>query len=162
VNPYYYQHLVGELNYLTKTRWDIGFAEFLLSWYMHKPQQLHLNAAFAVLQYLRCHPSLGLWYPKGEHLTMYGFSGGDYASDIDDRISTGAYLFTIGGSPISWQSKKQTVTSRLSYESEGLFTLVTKGRDQSFSCIVIGGKVGAGPSSLYTVKSDQGLQWMKK
>jgi hypothetical protein len=46
--------------------------------------------------------------------------------------------------------------------SEGLFTLVTKARDQSFSCIVIGGKVGAGPSSLYTIKSDQGLQWMKK
>jgi hypothetical protein len=45
---------------------------------------------------------------------------------------------------------------------EGLFTVVTEGRDQSFSCIVIGGKVGAGPSSLYTVKSDQGLQWMKK
>jgi hypothetical protein len=47
-------------------------------------------------------------------------------------------------------------------ETKGLFTLVTKGRDQSFSCIVIGGKVGAGPSSLYTIKSDQGLQWMKK
>jgi hypothetical protein len=47
-------------------------------------------------------------------------------------------------------------------KTEGLFTVVTKGRDQSFSCIVIGGKVGAGPSSLYTVKSDQGLQWMKK
>jgi hypothetical protein len=46
--------------------------------------------------------------------------------------------------------------------SKGLFTVVTKGRDQNFSCIVIGGKVGAGPSSLYTVKSDQGLQWMKK
>jgi hypothetical protein len=45
---------------------------------------------------------------------------------------------------------------------KGLFIVVTKGRDQSFSCIVIGGKVGAGPSSLYTVKSDQGLQWMKK
>jgi hypothetical protein len=46
--------------------------------------------------------------------------------------------------------------------TKGLFTLVTKGLDQSFSCIVIGGKVGAGPSSLYTIKSDQGLQWMKK
>jgi hypothetical protein len=45
---------------------------------------------------------------------------------------------------------------------KGLFTIVTKGHDQSFSCIVIGGKVGAGPSSLYTVKNDQGLQWMKK
>jgi hypothetical protein len=47
-------------------------------------------------------------------------------------------------------------------QPKGLFTVVTKGRDQSFSCIVIGGKVGAGPNSLYTVKSDQGLQWMKK
>jgi hypothetical protein len=45
---------------------------------------------------------------------------------------------------------------------KGLFTVATKGRDQSFSCIVIGGKVGAGPSSLYNVKSDQGLQWIKK
>jgi hypothetical protein len=52
MNPYYYQHLVGELNYLTKTRWDIGFAVALLSRYMHKPQQMHLNVAFAVLQYL--------------------------------------------------------------------------------------------------------------
>jgi hypothetical protein len=34
--------------------------------------------------------------------------------------------------------------------SKGHFTVVTKGRNQSFSCIVIGGKVGAGPSSLYT------------
>jgi hypothetical protein len=47
-------------------------------------------------------------------------------------------------------------------ETKGLFTVVTKGCDQSFSCIVIGGKVGAGPSSLYTDKNDQGLQWMKK
>jgi hypothetical protein len=46
--------------------------------------------------------------------------------------------------------------------SKGHFTVVTKGCDQSFSCIVIGGKVGAGPSSLYTIKSDQDLQWMKK
>jgi hypothetical protein len=46
--------------------------------------------------------------------------------------------------------------------TKGLFTVVTKGCDQSFSCIVIGGKVGVGPSSLYTVKSDQSLQWMKK
>jgi hypothetical protein len=46
--------------------------------------------------------------------------------------------------------------------NKGLFTVVTKGRDQSFSCIVIGGKVEASPSSLYIVKSDQGLQWMKK
>jgi hypothetical protein len=41
--------------------------------------------------------------------------------------------------------------------AKGHFTVVTKGGNQSLSCIVIGGKVGAGPSSLYTSKSDQGL-----
>jgi hypothetical protein len=59
-------------------------------------------------------------------------------------------------------SEATTLGFRANLEPKGLFTLVTKGRDQSFSCIVIGGKVGASPSSLYTIKSDQGLQWMKK
>jgi hypothetical protein len=49
----------------------------------------------------------------------------------------------------------------LGKSAKDLFIVVTKGHDQSFSCILIGGKVGAGPSSLYTSKSDQGLQWMK-
>jgi hypothetical protein len=61
--------------------------------------------------------------------------------------------------PLQQSNCNDFLTSKI---SEGLFTLVTKGLDQSFSCIVIGGKVGAGPSSLYTIKSDQGLQWMKK
>jgi hypothetical protein len=52
INPYYYQHLVGELNYLTKTHWDIGFVVSLLSSYMHRPQKTHLTAAFSILQYL--------------------------------------------------------------------------------------------------------------
>ena len=38
--------------------------------------------------------------------------------DIDDRISVGAYIFFIGNSPISWNSKKQSSTSRSSCESE--------------------------------------------
>jgi hypothetical protein len=118
VDARYYQRLVGELNYLMKTRWDIGFAVSLLSRYMHRPQKTHLAVAFSVLQYLHRHPSLGLWYPKGEDITLQGFSDVDYAGDIDDRISTSAYLFTMGGSPISWRSKKQTVTSRSSCESE--------------------------------------------
>jgi hypothetical protein len=65
-----------------------------------------------------------------------------------------------------WESRLLTENNinicGLLFFSKGLFIVVTEGRDQSFSCIVIGGKVGAGPSSFYTVKSDQGLQWMKK
>ena len=41
------------------------------------------------------------------------------ARDIDDIISVGAYIFFLGNSPIiSWNSKKQSNTSRSSCESE--------------------------------------------
>ena len=86
---------------------------------MHRPQKTHLTTTFFVLQYLQHHLSLGLWYPKEEDITLQGFSDVDYAGDIDDRISTGAYLFTMGGNPISWRSKKQNAKalSRPKFES---------------------------------------------
>ena len=58
-----YQRLIGELNYLTKTCWDIEFVVSLLSRFMHHPQEQHYQTALAVLQYLHPYPSLGLWYP---------------------------------------------------------------------------------------------------
>ena len=37
---------------------------------------------------------------------------------MDERMSTRAYIFTLGKIPISWSSKKQNVMSRSSCESE--------------------------------------------
>jgi hypothetical protein len=71
-----------------------------------------------ILRYLRRYPSFGIYYINGEDDKLQGYSDANYAADLDERISTSAYLFTLGSSPISWNSKKQSSTARSSCESE--------------------------------------------
>lgn len=113
-----YKRLVGKLLYLTRTRPDISFATNQASRYMHEPQELHLAVVKGILRYLKRYPSYGIYYVNGEDTTLQGYSDANYAADLDDRISTSAYLFTLGSSPVSWNSKKQSSTARSSCESE--------------------------------------------
>ena len=85
---------------------------------MHAPQQAHLEAAIGVVNYLCKFPALGLWFPRREGYNLIRFSNANYADDRDDKISTKAYVFTLGKIPISWCSCKQQTIARLSYESK--------------------------------------------
>lgn len=62
--------------------------------------------------------SFGLFYQKevGKDLTAYTDS--DYAGDLDDRKSTGGYVFIFSKAAISWASKKQPVVSLSTTEAE--------------------------------------------
>ena len=118
VNPTLYRMLVGKLLFLTKTRPDLTHAVSVISRFMQNPQEAHLQAAKHVLRYIRRYPDLGLFFKQGEENRLHGYTDADYAQDIDDRISIGAYIFFIGNSPVSWNSKKQSSTSRSTCESE--------------------------------------------
>jgi hypothetical protein len=85
---------------------------------MHGPQRAHCTAVENIVRYLAQNPTFSLWYPKGEEDHLVGFSDADYGGSLDDRISTSAYLFTFGHTPISWCSRKQSSTARSSCESE--------------------------------------------
>lgn len=100
VDLWLFQRLVGELNYLLKSRWDVGFAVSVVSRYMHRPQQVHLQATLDFLWYLLPHPSI--W--KEKELLLSGYSDADYAGNPNDHTSTGAFIFLCGSSPISWCS----------------------------------------------------------
>ena len=113
-----YRMLVGKLLFLTKTRPDLTHAVSVVSRYMQDPQEAHLQAAKHILRYVRRYPALGLFFKQGEENRLCGYTDADYGQDIDDRISVGAYIFYLGNSPISWNSKKQSSTSRSSCESE--------------------------------------------
>ena len=113
-----YRMLVGKLLFLTKTRPDIAHAVSVVSRFMQHPQETHLQAAKHILRYVRRYPNLGLFYKQGGENYLHGYTDADYGQDIDDRISVGAYIFFIGKSPVSWNSKKQSSTSRSSCESE--------------------------------------------
>ena len=113
-----YRMLVGKLLFLTKTRPDIAHAVGVISRFMQTPQEAHLQAAKHILRYVRRYPNLGLFYKQGGENQLHGYTDADYGQDADDRISVGAYIFFLGESPVSWNSKKQSSTSRSSCESE--------------------------------------------
>lgn len=94
----YYMQIVGCLMYLTSTRPDMMFAVSVLSRYMEKPTQLHLQLAKRVLRYLRGTTEFGIFYKKGGSDKLKAYTDSDYAGDLDDSKSTtgNVFLFASG------------------------------------------------------------------
>ncbi|XP_057482733.1 uncharacterized mitochondrial protein AtMg00810-like [Actinidia eriantha] len=113
-----YCRLIGCLIYLTITQPDITFVVNLLIQFMHTPRIPHLDAATRILRYLKGSISHGLLFFSNSDLTIIGYTDSDWASCPMTRRSTTGYLITLGGSPVSWRTKKESVVSRSSAEAE--------------------------------------------
>ena len=109
-DPTSYRSLVGALRYLTFTRPDLSFAVQQACQHMSTPTQNHLKC---ILRYLQGTMHFGIAFTSGP-ISLYAYSGSDWAGDhVDRRSLTGMVLFP-GNSPISWSAKKQgTVSVRL-------------------------------------------------
>ncbi|XP_017431882.1 secreted RxLR effector protein 161-like [Vigna angularis] len=93
VDNIYFKQIVGSLMYLTATRPDIMFSVSLISRYMSKPTELHLQAAKRILRYLKGTTSYGIFYRKGGKENLLAFIDSSYAGDEDDSKSTSGYVF---------------------------------------------------------------------
>lgn len=76
------------------------------------------GAAKRILRYLKGILHHGLHIRHSDNLSLIGYSDADWACCPDDRRSIGGYCIYFGDTLISWSSKKQTVVSRSSTESE--------------------------------------------
>ncbi|KAK2977888.1 hypothetical protein RJ640_022679 [Escallonia rubra] len=117
-DPEKYRRLVGKLNYLIVTRPDIAYAVSTVSQFMSEPTVKHWVALEQILCYLKGAPGLGLLYSNHGHSYIECFSDADWAGSKLDRKSTTGYCVFVGGNLVSWKSKKQSVVSRSSAESE--------------------------------------------
>ncbi|KAH9706324.1 retrovirus-related pol polyprotein from transposon RE1 [Citrus sinensis] len=113
-----YRSLVGGLQYLVLTRPEIAFAVHKLSQYVTTPTLQHVMACKRVLRYLKETADHGLKFSAGGEMKITGFTDADWACDVDDKKSIGAYCIYFGNNLISWSSKKQAVVTRSSAESE--------------------------------------------
>jgi hypothetical protein len=74
------------------------------------------------MRYLVLTPNLGLWYPKGSHFELLGYSDVDYAGCKVDRKSTSRTCQFLGRSLVSWSSKKQNSITLSMTEAEYVTT----------------------------------------
>ena len=85
---------------------------------MHAPRQLHLDAVFRILRYLKSAPGKGLFFAKNGHMLVEAYTDADWAGSVMDRRSTTGYCTFVGGNLVTWRSKKQAVVARSSAEAK--------------------------------------------
>ena len=102
------------------TRPDITFAVSNVAKYSSKPTKEHWIAVKRILRYLKGSHNFGLLYRKSDCDTSkcIGFSDSDWAGDLDDRRSTSGYIFQVGGTAVSWKSRKQSCVALSTAEAE--------------------------------------------
>jgi hypothetical protein len=115
-----YPQLIGKLLYLATCTWlDISYAVQELSRFMSNWGERHWNAAKHVVRYLKGTKHYGIIYGNLDkpYPLFRTFADSDWASG-EQRRSVAGYIIKMGGGPISWSSKKQTVVTLSSSEAE--------------------------------------------
>jgi len=118
-----YRGIVGSLIYATiSTRPDITHAVNMLSRFMSRPGNNHLNAGKRVLRYLHGTSEYGLQYNRNRNengkITISAYSDSDWGGDLEDRKSTTGYVVFINDNLVSWNTKKQATVALSTAEAE--------------------------------------------
>ncbi|CAN4123977.1 unnamed protein product [Withania somnifera] len=84
------------------------------------PEVPYLKGAIVkhVLRYLKGNIDMGLFYSNGYCADLVGHSDAGYLSDPHKARSRTGYVFTFGGTAISWRSTKQDVVATSSNHAE--------------------------------------------
>ena len=117
---YPYREVIGCVAHLmTGTRPDIAFAVSWLSRHLMNPAQRHWNVAMNLLRYLKSKPDLAISFPRRQSpveefdfemlnsCMPWAAADADFGNDVDDSLSTGAYVVIFCNAIISWRSKRQ-------------------------------------------------------
>ncbi|CAL9001401.1 unnamed protein product [Prunus brigantina] len=99
---------------------DIAFSVNLLARYSSAPTSRHWTGVKHILRYLRGTTDMGLFYSSEltDAPSIVGYADAGYLSDPHQGCSQTGYVFTCGGTAISWRSTKQTLVATSSNHSE--------------------------------------------
>ncbi|KAE8692624.1 Retrovirus-related Pol polyprotein from transposon TNT 1-94 [Hibiscus syriacus] len=113
-----YASAIGSLMYaMVCTRPDIAQAVGVVSRYMNNPGKVHWEAVKWILRYLRGTTNKALCF-KGGDTILTGYVDADLAGNVDIRRSTTGYVYTLGGTTVSWVSQLQKIVALSTTEAE--------------------------------------------
>ncbi|EGD82185.1 hypothetical protein PTSG_11936 [Salpingoeca rosetta] len=116
-----FQHIVGSLLYLAGcTRPDVAYAATALARAVRQPTAIHQHAAKHVMKYLRGTSGLGITYSatSAPTLQLRGFSDASHLTDTTTSRGHAGHLFTLVGGPISWSSRRLSLATASTAETE--------------------------------------------
>lgn len=82
------------------------------------PRRPHWDAALHILKYLRIDPGQGLLFTKISSFSLEAYCDANWASCLNSIKFVSGFVILLGGSLISWKSKKQHTVSLSSAEAE--------------------------------------------
>nr|XP_016493621.1 PREDICTED: uncharacterized mitochondrial protein AtMg00810-like [Nicotiana tabacum] len=83
-----------------------------------QPKRSHMDATLRVVKYVKNHPGQGILMSNKTTGTLEAFCDADWVACQHSRTSVTSFLIKLGGSLVSWKSKKQTTISRCFTEAE--------------------------------------------
>jgi len=113
-----YASAIGSLMYvMVCTRPDIAHAVGVVSRYMSNPGKQHWEVVKWIMRFLKGSSKTCLSFTAGG-LKLEGFVNADLAGDVDSRKSTTGYVYTLGGTVVSWSSTLQKIIAFSTIEAE--------------------------------------------
>jgi len=114
---------------MVQTRPDTAFAVQWLSRQLQQPTIAHLKAAKKLLSYLFSNADQGIYFGTSTNLTPVGYTDSDFTGCKTTARSTYSYLFTVGGGPVSWKSKRSSTIAYSTLKAE--FTRLMEGNREA-------------------------------
>ena len=122
-----YPSVVGMLLYLAgNTRPDIAFAVHQCARFSHRPMKCHEDAVKRIVRYLIGTKEKGLLFAPRKDIVLEAYADADFAGlwNVEDpqdptcaKSRTG-YVIQLGGAPVVWKSKLQTLVAVSTMEAE--------------------------------------------
>ena len=100
------------------TKPDLAHAVSVVSRFMGYPSKEYWEVVKRIFRYLRGTSDVGLIYGGDMACLVTGLSNSNYVRDVDGRRSMNDYVFTLGGSVVSWKVTLQPIVTLSTAEAE--------------------------------------------
>ena len=117
VNPTYFKSIVGSFRYLTSTQPDIIYGVGIISLFMEKPYQSHLQAAKRILRYVNGTCDHGIFYSYSNNFSLVGYIDSNWGGDVKTKNSIVEHVFLSWNKSILMVIKEATSCSIINYRS---------------------------------------------